>query len=282
MPSRRLRATTVARSARSTVTRFVRGCRRLRLAHHDVGDREVRCRTHISVRLRGCVERTGPLACRPVHDALPDFRLEVYLGKWEFAARHHLTASDAQTLSVAEVLGDDGLEELARLPLGYTPTWGSDALRAAIAGDVRDARARGRARLRGRRGGDVLGAARARRAGRPRRRHGAELPVDGEPPGRDRRGRVRARAAPRGRVGARPRRADRRCCARRRGSSRSTSRTTRRARCRTRRRGSSSSRCARSAGSGCSPTRSTAAWSRPAPTRCRRPPTAPRRRCRWA
>jgi aspartate/methionine/tyrosine aminotransferase len=64
---------------------------------------------------------------------LPDFRLEVYLGKWEFAARHHLTASDAQTLSVAEVLGPEGLEELAALPLGYTPTWGNEALREAIA-----------------------------------------------------------------------------------------------------------------------------------------------------
>jgi aspartate/methionine/tyrosine aminotransferase len=65
--------------------------------------------------------------------ALPDFRLEVYLGRWEFAAKHHLTASDAQTLTVAEALGPDGLEELARLPLGYTPTWGVDALREAIA-----------------------------------------------------------------------------------------------------------------------------------------------------
>jgi aspartate/methionine/tyrosine aminotransferase len=65
--------------------------------------------------------------------ALADFRLEVYLGKWEFAARHHLTASDAQTMSVAEVLGPEGLEELAALPLGYTPTWGTDALRDAIA-----------------------------------------------------------------------------------------------------------------------------------------------------
>jgi aspartate/methionine/tyrosine aminotransferase len=64
---------------------------------------------------------------------LPDFRLEVYLGKWEFAARHHLTASDAQTLSVAEVLGPEGLQELAALPLSYTPTWGSVALREAIA-----------------------------------------------------------------------------------------------------------------------------------------------------
>ncbi len=64
---------------------------------------------------------------------LPDFRLEVYLGKWEFAARHHLTASDAQTLSVAEVLGEEGMRELAALPLGYAPTWGTDALREAIA-----------------------------------------------------------------------------------------------------------------------------------------------------
>jgi aspartate/methionine/tyrosine aminotransferase len=68
-----------------------------------------------------------------MHGDLPDFRLEVYLGKWEFAARHHLTASDAQTLSVAEVLGPQGLEELAALPLGYAPTWGTDALREAIA-----------------------------------------------------------------------------------------------------------------------------------------------------
>jgi aspartate/methionine/tyrosine aminotransferase len=68
-----------------------------------------------------------------MHADLPDFRLEVYLGKWEFSARHHLTASDAQTLSVAEVLGPQGLEELAALPLGYSPTWGTDALREAIA-----------------------------------------------------------------------------------------------------------------------------------------------------
>ncbi len=65
--------------------------------------------------------------------SLPDFRLEVYLGRWEFTARHHLTASDAETLTVAEVLGPAGMEELAALPLGYAPTWGSDALRAGIA-----------------------------------------------------------------------------------------------------------------------------------------------------
>jgi aspartate/methionine/tyrosine aminotransferase len=65
--------------------------------------------------------------------ALPDFRLEVHLGRWEFAARHHLTASDAETLSVGEVLGEEGLAELAVLRLGYLPTWGGDALREAIA-----------------------------------------------------------------------------------------------------------------------------------------------------
>jgi len=65
---------------------------------------------------------------------LPDFRLEVYLGEHEFSARHHLTASDAESLTVSEVLGEAGMAELAALPLTYTPTWGTDALRAAIAG----------------------------------------------------------------------------------------------------------------------------------------------------
>jgi len=67
---------------------------------------------------------------------LPGFRLEVYLGRWEFAARHHLTASDAQTLTIAELLAlasDDQRENFERLPLGYTPTWGTPALREAIA-----------------------------------------------------------------------------------------------------------------------------------------------------
>jgi aspartate/methionine/tyrosine aminotransferase len=65
---------------------------------------------------------------------LPDFRLEVYLGRWEFTARHHLTASDAETLTVGELLelaGDDGA--FARLPLSYTPTWGTPELLEAIA-----------------------------------------------------------------------------------------------------------------------------------------------------
>lgn len=67
---------------------------------------------------------------------LPDFRLEVYLGRWEFAAEHNLTASDAQTLTVGELLAlgsDDDRAEFAELGLGYIPTWGTPPLREAIA-----------------------------------------------------------------------------------------------------------------------------------------------------
>jgi aspartate/methionine/tyrosine aminotransferase len=67
---------------------------------------------------------------------LPDFRLEVHFARWEFVARHNLTASDAQTLTVGEVLALGSDEDRAAfddLALGYIPTWGSDRLRTAIA-----------------------------------------------------------------------------------------------------------------------------------------------------
>ena len=67
---------------------------------------------------------------------LPDFRLEVYLARWEFAARHHLTASDAETLTIGELLefaGGNALEALLQTPLSYTPTWGTLPLLEAIA-----------------------------------------------------------------------------------------------------------------------------------------------------
>ena len=67
---------------------------------------------------------------------LPDFRLETYFSKWEFAASHHLTASDAESMSLAEVLALGTADDRAafeNLHLGYTPTWGTDALREAIA-----------------------------------------------------------------------------------------------------------------------------------------------------
>lgn len=67
---------------------------------------------------------------------LPAFRLETYFSRWEFAARHHLTASDAETLTVGELLAlgtEADREEFAGLPLGYVPTWGGDRLRTAVA-----------------------------------------------------------------------------------------------------------------------------------------------------
>jgi aspartate/methionine/tyrosine aminotransferase len=67
---------------------------------------------------------------------LPDFNLEVYLGQWEFAARWHMTPSDAQTLSIKELLALAEPADRAAwedLPLGYVETWGSPKLRAAIA-----------------------------------------------------------------------------------------------------------------------------------------------------
>ncbi|NNE46826.1 MAG: aminotransferase, partial [Rhodothermales bacterium] len=68
---------------------------------------------------------------------LPDFKLETYFSTWEFTARHHLTASDAESMTVAELLAlgtDEDHEAYENLHLGYTPTWGTEPLRAAIAG----------------------------------------------------------------------------------------------------------------------------------------------------
>jgi aspartate/methionine/tyrosine aminotransferase len=68
--------------------------------------------------------------------ALPDFALEVYFGKHEFTARYHLTASDAETMTMGALLGmatDDQRASFEQLALGYTTTWGSPSLRAAIA-----------------------------------------------------------------------------------------------------------------------------------------------------
>jgi aspartate/methionine/tyrosine aminotransferase len=67
---------------------------------------------------------------------LPDFRLETYFARWEFAARYHLTASDAQTMSLTELLDladDDARERWDSMHLGYTETSGLPALREAIA-----------------------------------------------------------------------------------------------------------------------------------------------------
>ncbi|MFJ6900674.1 aminotransferase class I/II-fold pyridoxal phosphate-dependent enzyme [Streptomyces hokutonensis] len=67
---------------------------------------------------------------------LPDFRLETYFSRWEFTARHHLTASDVQTMTLSELLAmadDKDRDAFENLSLGYTETFGDPALREVIA-----------------------------------------------------------------------------------------------------------------------------------------------------
>ncbi len=63
-----------------------------------------------------------------------NFALETYFSKWEFSARHHMTASDAQSVSIGELmqLADRSTDELLDLHLGYTETWGAPELRQSI------------------------------------------------------------------------------------------------------------------------------------------------------
>jgi aspartate/methionine/tyrosine aminotransferase len=65
-----------------------------------------------------------------------DFALEVYFSRWEFAARHHLTASDAQSMSLGALLehaSPADRERFLELHLGYTQTFGAPRLRETIA-----------------------------------------------------------------------------------------------------------------------------------------------------
>ncbi len=79
------------------------------------------------------------VASRPILRPGPpprDFALEVYFSRWQASARHHLTASNSETLTLAELLalaspGDRQAWE--RLALGYGDPRGSDRLRRAIA-----------------------------------------------------------------------------------------------------------------------------------------------------
>ena len=186
--------------------------------------------------LRAAVDVVRPL--RRMRGDLPDFGLEVYLGEWEFAAApppHRL--GRRRRSRVAEVLGPRGWRSSRALALGYTPTWGTDALRAAIAATYETLAPE-----------DVLVFAGAEEAmfwalqelagpgddavvTVPNYQSMESVPLA------DGRGRPRARAPSRGRLGARPRRARRAASRPPRGSSPSTSPTTRPARSPTRRRG---------------------------------------------
>ena len=67
---------------------------------------------------------------------LPDFRLEAHFARWEFKARHHLTASDAESISLRDLLDmaePEDREAFDGLWLGYTETYGAPDLRSTIA-----------------------------------------------------------------------------------------------------------------------------------------------------
>ncbi len=68
--------------------------------------------------------------------SIPDFRLERYFARWEFAAPHLLCTSDVEGLPMAELLAlaDPETRDLwDRLTLGYTESAGHPLLRAEIA-----------------------------------------------------------------------------------------------------------------------------------------------------
>lgn len=67
---------------------------------------------------------------------IADFALERYFARWEFAARHVLSASDVEPYKLSELLAladDDARDRWERLSLGYTETAGLPALREEIA-----------------------------------------------------------------------------------------------------------------------------------------------------
>ncbi|RYZ40671.1 MAG: aminotransferase class I/II-fold pyridoxal phosphate-dependent enzyme [Myxococcaceae bacterium] len=68
---------------------------------------------------------------------IPDFELERYFARWEFAAPYLLCASDVEGWRMADLLALASPEDRARwddLTLGYTETPGLPVLREAIAG----------------------------------------------------------------------------------------------------------------------------------------------------
>ncbi len=66
---------------------------------------------------------------------LPPFRLERYFARHEFSVKHLLCASDAESLTVGELLALEpgAAEGLSKLRLGYTESPGGPGLREAIA-----------------------------------------------------------------------------------------------------------------------------------------------------
>lgn len=68
--------------------------------------------------------------------ALPEFKLESHFSQWEFKSRYHMTASDAESMSLGELLAmatPQDREAFDNLWLGYTETFGAPDLLAVIA-----------------------------------------------------------------------------------------------------------------------------------------------------
>lgn len=60
-----------------------------------------------------------------------NFELEVFLSDWEFKAKHHLTASDVESMSLGDLLNmasEEDREHFQDCWLGYTRTWGDTEL----------------------------------------------------------------------------------------------------------------------------------------------------------
>lgn len=67
---------------------------------------------------------------------LPDFKLETHFSRWEFKAKHHMTASDAESMSMRDLLAmasPHEREAFEGMWLGYTETFGAPDLRETIA-----------------------------------------------------------------------------------------------------------------------------------------------------
>ena len=65
-----------------------------------------------------------------------NFELEIYFSKWEFKAKYHMTASDVESMSLADLMSMATTQEKGEFEnqwLGYTETWGDDRLRKSIA-----------------------------------------------------------------------------------------------------------------------------------------------------
>lgn len=69
--------------------------------------------------------------------SLPDFKLETHFQQWEFKSKYHMTASDAESMSMRDLLAMASAEDremFENLWLGYTQTYGAPDLLEVIAG----------------------------------------------------------------------------------------------------------------------------------------------------